>query len=265
MSTTENEAIALTYAGSEYPGSLYTIEFDGANLGANLSFLSQYPEEKELVFPPGTMLTCMDVETMPEYANLSRLRIQCAINPDNKVKDQVDVILSVKSLPRDVQLTSSNPLEAMVEAALPFTIDGPDAWPSAFDPESSDAPNHVRKWFHIKDGKGTPHPHSVTDEETNTELSKLGATPLGILMICGPARKGKSFLMNMLAGLHTKGQNVFPVSRANQPCTSGVDIAPTLLPLSDFAPLSLAAKSSDMHVRAVTPAPLPAIVLRRDR
>ena len=65
MSTTEDRAVALSYAGRNR-GSLLEIEFDAANLGAELTFLSQYPAEAELVFPPGTMLTCMgNAGTLP--------------------------------------------------------------------------------------------------------------------------------------------------------------------------------------------------------
>ena len=85
MSTTEAKEVAQSYAGDDF-GSLFQIEFDAANLGAQLGFLSQYPKEEELVYPPGTMLTCMAVEPLEGQASKRLLRIRCSINPDNQVK-----------------------------------------------------------------------------------------------------------------------------------------------------------------------------------
>ena len=54
--------------------------------------------------------------------------------------------------------------------------------------------------------------------------------PLNVLTILGPARRGKSFLMNALTG---RG-GVFPVSPAAVPCTAGADLSPILMPFSTF-------------------------------
>ena len=88
MSTTEAKEVAQSYAGDDF-GSLFQMEFDAGNLGAQLGFLSQYPKEEELVFPPGTMLTCMAVEPLEGQASMRLLRISCAVNPDNQVKDAI--------------------------------------------------------------------------------------------------------------------------------------------------------------------------------
>ena len=61
MSATTSAAIALDYSGGPAsPGSLFVIDFDMTSLGADLSFLGQYPHEKELLFPPETGLCCKD-------------------------------------------------------------------------------------------------------------------------------------------------------------------------------------------------------------
>jgi hypothetical protein len=55
-----------------------------------------------------------------------------------------------------------------------------------------------------------------------------------IVQLCfvfGSARSGKSFLMNCLSG--TPG--LFQVLNSSAPCTKGVDLASTILPLSKFA------------------------------
>ena len=73
MSTTEDEQVALSYTGDDV-GSLYTITFDALGKPANLAFLSQYPAEKELVFPPNTTLTCMDVVAISGQPSKRRLK-----------------------------------------------------------------------------------------------------------------------------------------------------------------------------------------------
>jgi len=93
MSTTEAKEVAQSYAGDDV-GSLFQIEFDAANLGAQLGFLSQYPKEEELVFPPGTMLTCMAVEPLEGQASKRLLRINCSINPDRQVKDAIAPLIT---------------------------------------------------------------------------------------------------------------------------------------------------------------------------
>jgi len=96
MSTTEAKEVAQSYAGDDC-GSLFQIEFDAGNLGARLGFLSQYPKEEELVFPPGTMLTCMAVEPLEGQKHL--LRINCSINPDRQVKDAIAAMITHHDTP----------------------------------------------------------------------------------------------------------------------------------------------------------------------
>jgi len=55
MSTTKSPEVALTYSGSG-PGSIFVIDFDIATRGAAIRFLSQFPHEEELLFPPMTAL-----------------------------------------------------------------------------------------------------------------------------------------------------------------------------------------------------------------
>lgn len=55
--------------------------------------------------------------------------------------------------------------------------------------------------------------------------------PLNVVTVLGPARRGKSFLMNALTG----GSGVFTVSPAAVPCTAGADLSPILMPLPSFA------------------------------
>ena len=103
MSTTKERGVALSYAG-EQRGSLFQIEFTDANRGAALQFLSQYPAEEELVFPPGTMLTCMGEDALTEHPNTRLLRIDCANNPDNQVKKAVESLLTHRTTPGQTTL-----------------------------------------------------------------------------------------------------------------------------------------------------------------
>ena len=58
FSTTTERHVAESYAGAGEHSSIFEITFDQANRGADLKFLSQYPHEDEILFPPGTSLTC---------------------------------------------------------------------------------------------------------------------------------------------------------------------------------------------------------------
>jgi hypothetical protein len=51
MSTTLNRGVAVQYAGTVTP-TLFTIEIGAVDRGASLEILSQYPLEKEILFPP---------------------------------------------------------------------------------------------------------------------------------------------------------------------------------------------------------------------
>ena len=104
--------MATGYAG-EGRGSLYEIKFDGASRGANLSFLSQYPMEAELLFPPGTMLSCMGEKELPEPGK-RLLEIRAAYNPDTKLKEVVAPIRT--HLDQPGERTALPPLYVLVVA-----------------------------------------------------------------------------------------------------------------------------------------------------
>lgn len=57
ISTTPLPEVAVQYAGKG-PGSIFVIDFTMAARGAAILFLSQFPHESELLFPPSTMLQC---------------------------------------------------------------------------------------------------------------------------------------------------------------------------------------------------------------
>ena len=62
MSTTKSAAVALDYSGgAATAGSIFVIDFDMNSRGASIQWLSQYPHEEELLFPPCTGLACLDV------------------------------------------------------------------------------------------------------------------------------------------------------------------------------------------------------------
>ena len=57
MSTTPSAEVAVFYAGRG-EGSIFVVEFSMASRGANIAFLSQFPHECEVLFPPFTLLEC---------------------------------------------------------------------------------------------------------------------------------------------------------------------------------------------------------------
>jgi Ran GTPase-activating protein (RanGAP) involved in mRNA processing and transport len=58
-STSRNPAVAIDYSGGAFTsGSLFVLDFDLGSRGAAIHFLSQYPAEEELLFPPCTGLSC---------------------------------------------------------------------------------------------------------------------------------------------------------------------------------------------------------------
>ena len=61
MSTTKSPAVALDYSGGATPGSIFVIDFDMNSRGSAIQWVSQYPHEEELLFPPCSGLECLDV------------------------------------------------------------------------------------------------------------------------------------------------------------------------------------------------------------
>jgi len=62
MSTTRSPEVALDYSGGQdTPGSIIIADFEMGSRGASIQFLSQYPHEDELLFPPLTTLSTRKV------------------------------------------------------------------------------------------------------------------------------------------------------------------------------------------------------------
>ena len=63
MSTTTNKRVAMQYSGlDKQRGTVFEISVGRVDMGADLSWLSQYPGEEEILFPP---LTCLEVVGQP--------------------------------------------------------------------------------------------------------------------------------------------------------------------------------------------------------
>ena len=79
MSTTTNRNVAMQYSGADRRrGTVFDISVGRVDLGADLSELSQYPGEKEMLFPPLTFLEVVgeprvegDVVVFPLRANMN--------------------------------------------------------------------------------------------------------------------------------------------------------------------------------------------------
>ena len=93
---------------------------------------------------------------------------------------------------------------------------------------NADQPCMSSSWIQI-DAHGRM---SVDDRAATSVLAPLGdVDPLNLISIFGAARQGKSFLMNCLAGR----EGTFKISNDRDPCTQGIDISRTTVPLREFA------------------------------
>jgi len=111
MSTTTDKQVALSYMcenGTDADCALFEIPLSAVSCGADLSFLSQYSAERELLFPPGTSLTCRSVEiTKPGQRELV---LDAQFHPDTKLREVVVPIHSLDYQPLDPLLAILKPL-----------------------------------------------------------------------------------------------------------------------------------------------------------
>jgi hypothetical protein len=76
MSTTTNKDVAIQYSGvDKQRGSVFEIVPGRIDIGAELSWLSQYPGEAEYVFPPLSCLEVMDEPQVQENVVVFPLRV----------------------------------------------------------------------------------------------------------------------------------------------------------------------------------------------
>ena len=85
MSTSTSPAVALDYSGGkDHAGAIFIIDFDMTSRGASIQWLSQYPHEEELLFPPCTGLTsCGVVERHNKRCLLLSAQVSTA-RPDTR-------------------------------------------------------------------------------------------------------------------------------------------------------------------------------------
>lgn len=117
MSTSTDLSVALEYAsrGSSSSCSIFEITFDIASRGASVVWLSQYPYENELLYPPYTCLTCDSVSTKNNIRYLSvratvssarpntfgietvtdRAKAALEVDEQNKSKENLDGLISI--------------------------------------------------------------------------------------------------------------------------------------------------------------------------
>ena len=102
MATTTDRKVAEEFSGN-VKGSIFEIAFDRASRGADLQFLSQYPAEKEFLYPPGTELTCQGVRV---EGGKRVLRLQATYNPDTLLMTRASAIRSLEQVPEDASVGS---------------------------------------------------------------------------------------------------------------------------------------------------------------
>jgi hypothetical protein len=81
-STTEDYQVALEYSGGLISkGTIMQLEFDKASRGADIQFLSQYPEEKEWLWPPCTSITCLP-DTVRKDGAKTIVKVRATVHPN---------------------------------------------------------------------------------------------------------------------------------------------------------------------------------------
>lgn len=83
MSTSLEKSTALEYSkkGKLNACTIFEITLDKANRGADVQFLSQYSYEKELLYPPCTMITCENVtEEIFDGSKVKYIRARASIS-----------------------------------------------------------------------------------------------------------------------------------------------------------------------------------------
>jgi hypothetical protein len=132
MSTTFDKKVATGYAGDGY-GSLFEITFTADTRGASLKFLSQYPEEDEMVFPPCTLLECMAVEALGGDKR-RLLKLRATVNPDTLLQECVAQLSTIDARPelaRSDSASDSRSLATSLNLSQPLPpIDVPEHSPS---------------------------------------------------------------------------------------------------------------------------------------
>lgn len=89
--------------------------------------------------------------------------------------------------------------------------------------------NLSTKWV-IRSSEPSQKGAVVINPDATAVTDSFPSKPLNFVMIFGPTKSGKSFLMNALA----RRDGIFGVSPAAMPCTSGVDLSKTLVSLQEF-------------------------------
>ena len=103
MSTSTDINVAAEYAkrGTDPSNcSIFEIPFDAGSRGANVQWVSQYPYECELIYPPCTYLTCDNVTTLEE-GNLAGIRCLGVRATVSTARKAVDSIRTVKDKPHE--------------------------------------------------------------------------------------------------------------------------------------------------------------------
>jgi hypothetical protein len=93
------------------------------------------------------------------------------------------------------------------------------------------ATHETTKWFELKLTDYAPHILVRSKVTQWLQAHPLDSCcPLNLVMIFGPARQGKSFLMNVLTG----EEDLFAQSGRVEPCTCGVDLSNFFPTVSHF-------------------------------
>ena len=95
MSTTTDEAVAKFYARGSHDTSstLIDAEMGMVDRGADIAWLSQYPEEREILFPPLTAIEVLETQAeQTDGQEVLRVKVRLNVCPyTQKIEDLLGV------------------------------------------------------------------------------------------------------------------------------------------------------------------------------
>ena len=106
MSTTRKREVASVFSGS-VAGSIFEIDFSAESRGADLQFLSQYPAEEEMLYPPLTQLECLGATGTAGGKRMFKVR--ATFQTDTRLRDWTASIESLEQVPNQAQAGAAGP------------------------------------------------------------------------------------------------------------------------------------------------------------
>ena len=126
MSTTLKRSVAVQYAGSRMP-TVFEIDIGAVDRGASLSFLSQYPGEEEILFPPMSYLEVTGATRLEtEPSGLSIRVVSLSVNANQTCGTIEEILASRQHLHVAMLENYKLEIEGVLEEMLQSEVGCPD-------------------------------------------------------------------------------------------------------------------------------------------